>query len=121
MASDVGILMHTVALAWLLDREKLVPLGGMPWLELTKSLGTATLAAVVCYFAGRTIVVDGSRKADLESLALISVTWLAAVAVGLWLTKSNLLRELRRTKTAAVPNVTLPDPVIERTTGGMEP
>ncbi len=121
MASDVGIFMHTVALAWLLNRKKLVPLAGMPWLELTKSLGTAILAAVVCYFVGRTIVVDGSRKADLLSLALISVTWLAAAAIGLWLTKSSLPRELRRKKGAAVPDITVPEPVIERTTGGLEP
>src|ERR1022692_3344765 len=120
MASDIGIFMHTVALAWLLNRKKLVPLGGMPWPELTKAVGTAGFAAVVCYFVGRTIAIDGSRKADLQSLALISVTWLAAVAVGLWLTKSNLPRELRRKK-AAAPNITLPEPVIERTTGGMEP
>jgi putative peptidoglycan lipid II flippase len=120
MASDVGILMHTVALAWLLDRKKLVPLGGMPWVELTKAMGSAILAAVVCYFVGRTVVVDGSRKADLLSLALISVTWLAAVAVGLWLTKSNLPRELRRKK-AAISNITVPEPVNERTTAGMEP
>ena len=121
MASDIGILMHTVVLAWLLDRKKLVPLGGMPWLELTKAVVTAGFAAVVCYFVGRTIAVDGSRKADLQSLGLISVTWLAAVAVGLWLTKSNLPRELRRKKAAAAPNITLPEPVNERTTGGMEP
>jgi putative peptidoglycan lipid II flippase len=121
MASDIGIFMHTVALAWLLSRKKLVPLGGMPWPELTKVVGTAGFAAVVCYFVGRTIAIDGSRKADLQSLALISVTWLAAVAVGLWLTKSNLPRELRRKKAAAVPNITLPEPVNERTTGGMEP
>ena len=120
MASDIGILMHTVVLAWLLSRKKLVPLGGMQWPELTKAVGTAGFASVVCYFVGRTIAVDGSRKADLLSLALISVTWLAAVAVGLWLTKSNLPHELRRKK-AAAPNITLPEPVIERTTGGMEP
>ena len=34
--------------------------------------------------------------------------------------KSNLPRELRRKK-AATPNIMLPEPVIERTTGGMEP
>jgi hypothetical protein len=54
-------------------------------------------------------------------LALISVTWLAAVAVGLWITRSNLPSELRRKKAAATPNITVPEPVIERTTGGMEP
>jgi hypothetical protein len=76
---------------------------------------------VACYFVGRTIAIDGSRKADVQALALISVTWLAAVAAGLWLTKSNLPRELRRKKAAAVPNVTLPDAMVERTTGGVEP
>ena len=121
IASDIGILMHTVSLAWLLDRKKLVLLGGVPWLELTKALGTAVFAAAVCFFVRGTIVVNGSREADLLSLAAISVTWLAAVALGLWLTKSNLPRELRRKKAPATPNITAPEQVVERTTGGVEP
>jgi len=121
MASDIGILMHTVALVWLLDRKKLVLLGDVPWLELTKVLGTAVFAAAVCFAAGRTIAVNGSRMADLRSLVVISVAWLAAVALGLWLTRSNLPRELRRKKAPATPNVTAPDQMVERTTGGIEP
>jgi putative peptidoglycan lipid II flippase len=121
IASDIGILMHTVALAWLLDRKKLVLLGGMPWRELMKSLGTAVFAGAVCYEAGRRVVVNGSRKADLVSLLVISVTWLAAVALGLWVTKSCLPQELRRKKAPATPNITAPEPLAERTTGGMEP
>ena len=121
LASDIGILMHTVALALLLDRKKLVLLGDMPWLELLKSLGTALFAAAVAFAVARTIVVNGSRKADLLSLALISVACLAAVALGLWLTKSNLPRELRRKKTPATPNITAPEPVVERSTSGIEP
>ena len=121
IASDIGILMHTVALAWLLDRKKLVSLGGVPWLEMTKALGTAVLAAAVCFAASQTIIVNGSRQADLWSLAVISVAWLAAVASGLWLTKSNLLRELRSRKAPATPNVSVPEQVVERTTGGVEP
>jgi hypothetical protein len=65
--------------------------------------------------------VDGSRKADLLSLALISVTWLAAVAMGLWLTKSSLPRELRRKTAPATPNLSAPEQVVERTIGGIEP
>src|SRR5271165_665454 len=121
IASDIGILMHTVSLAWLLDRKKLVMLGGVPWLELTKALGTAVFAAAICFYVRGTIVVNGSREADLLSLAAISVTWLAAVALGLWLTKSNLPRELRRKKAPATPNITAPEQVVERTTGGVEP
>jgi len=121
IASDIGILMHTLALAWLLDRKKLVMLGRVPWLELTKAFGTAVLAAVICFAVGRTIVVDGSRRADLLSLVVISVAWLAAVALGLWLTKSNLPHELRRKKAPATSNITAPEQVVERTTGGVEP
>jgi len=121
IASDIGILMHTLALAWLLNRSRLVLLRGMQWLELTKSLTTALLAAVACFAAARVVVVNGSRKADVLSLLIISAVWLAAVALGLWITRSNLTRELRRKKAAATPNLTAPAAVVERTTGGVEP
>jgi putative peptidoglycan lipid II flippase len=121
IASDIGILMHTVALAWLLDRKKLVPLQDMRWLELTKSLAVAIFAAVAGYAASRLVVVDGSRKADVLSLLAISSAWAAAVGLGLWLTKSTLPQELRRKKAPATPNIAAPDAVVERTTGGMEP
>ena len=121
IASDIGILMHTVALAWMLDRKKLVMLDGVPWLELMKALGTAVFAAGVCFAVGRMVIVNGGREADLLSLAVISMAWLAAVALGLWLTKSNLPRELRRKKAPATPNITAPEQMVERTTGGVEP
>jgi putative peptidoglycan lipid II flippase len=120
IASDIGILMHTVALAILLHRKKLVKLSGIPWLEMMKALATAMLAMAVCFAARRTTVVN-SREGDLLSLGVISVAWLAAVTVGLWLTKSNLPRELRRKKAPATPNLTAPEQVVERTTGGVEP
>ncbi len=121
MASDLGILMHTVVLAWLLDRRKLVSLGEVPWLELTKVLGTAIFAAAASSAAARAVIVNGSRRADLLSLAAISAAWLTAVALGLWLTKSNLPSELRKKKAPGAPNITVPEPVVERTTGGVEP
>jgi putative peptidoglycan lipid II flippase len=121
IASDIGILMHTVALAWLLNRSRLVLLGDMQWLELAKSMATGLIAGLACYGASRAIVVNGSRRADLLSLVVITAAWLAAVVVGLWITRSNLLHELRRTKAAAVPNMTAPEPIVERTTGGVEP
>jgi putative peptidoglycan lipid II flippase len=121
IASDIGILMHTVVLAILLDRRRLVPLPALPWLELGKALLTAIFAAGISFGVGRTIVVNGGRKADLLSLGLISVTWLAAVSLGLWLTKSDLPRELRRRTAPAVPNITAPEQVVERTRGGLEP
>ena len=121
IASDIGILMHTLALAWLLHRSRLVLLGDMQWLELGKSMAAGLIAGLACYAAGRAVVVNGSRRADLLSLLVISAAWLAAVAAGLWITRSHLLQELRRKKAAAVPNITAPEPMVERTTGGVEP
>jgi len=46
---------------------------------------------------------SGSRVADLLRLALVTVTWAAAVAAGLWLLKSELPRDLRRRKQVAYP------------------
>ncbi len=115
IASDVGILMHTVVLAWLLHRKKMVPLDDVPWSELMKALVTAIFAALVSYAVARGVVINGSRAADLRALALISVTWLAAVAFGLWVTKSSLPYDLRRRKTVPVT------PVVGDPTGGMDP
>jgi len=95
MASDMGIFMHTVVLAWLLHRKKMVLLGELPWPELIKALVTAIFAALISYVVARRVTVSGSRMADLAALALISGTWLAAVALGLRLTRSSLWQELR--------------------------
>lgn len=115
MASGVGILMHTLALAWLLHRRKMVLLSELPWSELMKALFTAVFAAVASYWVGRRVVVSDSRTADLAALALVSLTWLVAVVSGLWLTKSSLPRELRRKKKARA------EVVPDNPTGEMEP
>lgn len=121
MASDVGILMHTVVLAWLLSRKGLVPLSGLPWLELGKVLATSVFAGFAAYGVARFIPIRGSRVSDLAAIALIGLTWLAATAIGLVVMKSDLPRELRRRKAPATPNVTAPEQVVDRTIGGVEP
>jgi hypothetical protein len=42
---------------------------------------------------------------DLLQLGLISLTWAAAVAAGLWLFRSQLPQDLRRRKATAYPAV----------------
>jgi putative peptidoglycan lipid II flippase len=100
VASDIGIVAQTSALAWLLHRRGLVPLADMQWAELAKALSVALVAAVVGVAVGRTVPMDGSRLADVETLALISVTWAGAVAAGLWMTGSRLPGAMRRRKSA---------------------
>jgi putative peptidoglycan lipid II flippase len=119
MASDLGILLHTVVLAWLLSTKKLVALRGLPWLELMKALGTASFAGALCYAVARRVVVPGNWRGDLQSLVLIGFTWLATVASGLWITRSHLWSDLRRKKQPAP--VVEPRAVIERTEGGAQP
>jgi len=122
MASDIGILMHTVTLAWLLQRSKLVPLRGLPWTGLGKAFGTALFAGAAAYGVSRSVHISGSRSADLLAIALIGVTWLAATLLGLWITHSDLPLELRRRGAPATPTVTTPELMVDRTTtGGVEP
>jgi putative peptidoglycan lipid II flippase len=96
MASNIGILGHTLVIALLLHRKKLVPLRAMPWLELGKALLTAGVAGVASYYAARLVVIDGSRQADFVALGLVTVTWAVTVALGLWATRSRLLVDLRQ-------------------------
>jgi putative peptidoglycan lipid II flippase len=119
MASDVGILLHTVVMAWLLDRRGLVPLKGLPWSELAKAFAAAVLAGAACYAVSRHVVAPGQWRSDLVSLAGMGATWLVAVAVGLWLTRSRLWQDLRRSKPPEP--VVEPRGVIERTEGGAQP
>jgi putative peptidoglycan lipid II flippase len=108
-ASDIGIGANLVALVLLLHWRKLVPIGGLRWDELVKSAGTAVVAAGLSFEVAKIVPLPltgyGSRLADLSRLALISITWAAAVAGGLWLTRSQLPGGLRRRKRQAYPAV----------------
>ena len=94
IASNIGIAAHTVVIAALLSRYKLVPFAAMPWRELAKALVTAAAACLAAYYVSRMIPMDGSRQADFAALGLATVTWAGAVAAGLWVTRSRLLGDL---------------------------
>jgi putative peptidoglycan lipid II flippase len=119
MASDIGILLHTVVIAWLLHYRRLVPLAGLPWGEVARALVTAVVAALLCYEVANTVGRVGSWRGDLVSLAAIGTTWLAAVAIGLWMTRSRLWTDLRRSKRR--PPIEEPRAIVERTEGGAQP
>jgi putative peptidoglycan lipid II flippase len=106
IASDLGILANTLTMFLLLHWRKLVPATGMRWGELVKALGTAAFAGGVSCSVARLVRLTGSRKADVLSLALVSLTWAAAVAVGLRVTRSELPQALRRRR----PPEVVPEP-----------
>ncbi len=95
MASDVGILAHTVALAVLLDRRKLVPLAGLPWKEMAKAI-LASAAAALAAFGVRDKLAAHGYVTGWIALGAISLTWLAVAALWLWITRSDLPGLLRR-------------------------
>jgi putative peptidoglycan lipid II flippase len=105
-ASDTGIGLNLLALAGLLHYRKLVRLGEMRWGELGKAGLTAVVAGVISFEVAKAVPIvragHGSRAADLMQLGLVSVTWAAAVAAGLWLLGSDLPRDLRRKRQGAV-------------------
>lgn len=108
-ASDLGIGANLLALAWLLHYRQLVSLGELPWRELGKSALTAVIAGGISFEVAKVVPLPtsgfGSRFADLLQLGLISLTWAAAVAAGLWLFRSQLPQDLRRRKAMAYPSV----------------
>jgi putative peptidoglycan lipid II flippase len=108
-ASDIGIGINLLALAGLLHYRKLVPLGELRWLELAKATIVAAVAGAISFEVARAVPLatsgHGSRLADVTQLALVSITWLAAVAAGLWLLRSELPGDLRRRKGAVYPVV----------------
>ena len=108
-ASDIGIGVNLLALAFLLHYKKLVSLGELRWGELGKAALTALVAGGISFEVAKAVPLaasgHGSRVADVLRLALVSLTWAAAVAAGLWLLRSELPGDLRRRKGAVYPAV----------------
>jgi putative peptidoglycan lipid II flippase len=108
-ASDIGIGINLLALAGLLGHRGLVPLSGLRWKELGKAALVSIVAGAISFEVAKAVplsgVGHGTRIADVAQLALVSVTWMAAAAAGLWLLKSELPHDLRRRRAAAYPSV----------------
>jgi len=105
MASDLGIVANTLTIAVLLDRRKLVRLHQFEWRELGKVAVTAVFAGILSFRIAQGMVRGESRARDLYALLLITSTWAAAVAAGLWLTSSRLPADLRRRKGTIYPRL----------------
>src|SRR3954468_6853306 len=120
IASDVGILLHTLVLAALLETRGLVPLRTLPWAGLAKALFVAGIAAVASFGLAKLVYLDGTRTADLLNLGVVTLTWAAAVAAGLWVTNSDLLRMLLRRRAPAVEAEGPPVEATETDDGGRE-
>ncbi len=101
IASDVGIAANTLVLAVLLHHHHVVSLKSLNWPELGKSGGVAIVAGMLANRVAHLVSLDGSRMADVRALGLGTLTWAAAVAVGLRITRSDLPRDLRQRRISA--------------------
>jgi len=119
MASDLGIVANTLALAFLLHRRQLVRVSELHWGEIGKAGITAVVAGLLSYQVARVVLVSNSRMADLKALGLITITWAGAIAAGLWLTRSSLPGDLRRRKPTSYPRVA--EVQAADLSGGIEP
>jgi len=118
MSSDLGIVANTLALAILLHRRGLVRSDGLDWGEIGKAGITAVIAGVLSYQVGRIAVTNNSRSGDLKALGLVTLTWAAATAAGLWLTGSQLPLDLQRRRATSYPRVA--EQQAEDVSGGIE-
>ncbi|HUS20220.1 MAG TPA: lipid II flippase MurJ, partial [Terriglobales bacterium] len=96
ISSNIAILLHTATLALMLHTRGLVSLAGLDWRELLKALAVSLFAFLLGSWAGAGFIYGEGRWLVVGKLVMISLTWLAAVLAGLWLTKSSLLKLLRR-------------------------
>jgi putative peptidoglycan lipid II flippase len=105
-ASDVGIGINLLALAGLLHYRGLVALGELRWKELGKAAVISIVAGAISFEVAKAVPLAtsgrGSRVSDVLQLALVSLTWAAATAAGLWLLRSELPGDFRRRKSRAV-------------------
>jgi putative peptidoglycan lipid II flippase len=96
MASDLGIAANCLGIAYLLHRRGLVPADRLAWKEIWKALVVAAVAGLLGLQIARLVGVHGRRIDDIKALSAISVSWIVSVALGLWLTRSELPRDLLR-------------------------
>jgi len=98
IASNIGIFAHTVALAILLHRKRLVSIAGLEWRELGRALLTAVVAFVVVAWAVKLpfVSVLHGYSGDLEKIALGTSLWAAMCGAVLQLSGSKLIQQLRR-------------------------
>jgi putative peptidoglycan lipid II flippase len=96
IASDIGIFAHTLALAVLLHRYRLVSLASLNYAELLRALAAAIasfLAAAACV---RFLHVHPGHAGDLILLTAGTVAWLALSAGTLLVTGSKLPQQILR-------------------------
>ena len=94
-ASNLAILIHTLTLAVLLHRRRLVSLSGLDRAELTRALLAAIVGLAGTHLLLRFLPSAQTYRDDVLALAVGGAAWAALTLATLRLTGSSLLRQLR--------------------------
>jgi putative peptidoglycan lipid II flippase len=95
VASDAGILTHTLTLAILLHRRKLVSITGLEGGELARALLAACISFGATYACVRLLPLGHGHAGDLAMIAIGSCVWAILCWATLALTGSTLPSQLR--------------------------
>lgn len=95
IASDVGILIHTLTLAILLNRNRLVRISGLEVGEIARSLLAAFGGFLAAYACVILLHVPHGHLGDLITIVVATIAWVLAVWALLTITGSTLPRQLR--------------------------
>jgi len=82
---------NTLALALQLHRRQLIRINELNWPEIGKAGITSLVAGLLSHEVARVLLVKQQPDQRLQALGLITVTWAATVAGGLWLTRLRWL------------------------------
>ena len=121
LASDLGIAANTIVLALLLHYRGVVRLGGLHWGDLTKVVVSAIAAGMAGVYAAKLFPLRGNHMADIEALAVATAAWAAVGLAGLWITRSELLSQLRRRRGAPAATQPRITPETDKITPQLEP
>ena len=94
IASDIGILIQTIALALLLHRRGMARLSGIEYKELARSTLATVVGFGIIYLVGRAMPFGNGRWHDLSLILVATAAWLGVSAAVLQATGSQLPKQL---------------------------
>jgi len=100
IASDVGILAQTAALAILLHKKRLVSLAHIEYGELTRAFAASLVALAAAYELAHHLPLVTTHPGDILIIASGSIAWAIAALAILVATKSNLPNQILRRKSS---------------------
>ena len=100
IASDIGIVVQTAALAILLHRKRLVSLLHIEFSELGRALVAALIALIATYSLAHALPPVTTHPGDFLIIAAGSIAWLLAAVVVLRITGSRLPAQILRRRAA---------------------